>query len=42
MEYRNETNNPNKLFLFLARFSSNRYMYFWFLVYACMKVSIYK
>ena len=42
MEYHNETNNPKKLFLFLARFSSKRYIYFWFVVYACMKVSIYK
>ena len=42
MEYHNETNNPKKLFVCLARFSSKRYMYLWFLVYACMKVSIYK
>ena len=42
MEYHNETNNPNKLFLFLARFGSKRYMHFWFFLYACMKVSIYK
>ena len=40
MEYHNETNNQKKLFLFFARFSSKRYMYFWFVVYACMKVSV--
>ena len=40
MEYHNETNNQKKLFLFLTRFSSKRYIFAHY--YMLMYVSTYK